>query len=105
MKGLLVRMGLAMTLGAATLAAQPAQAQFMCAPRDAVIERLRTSYGEDLTGIGIQSTAQVLEVWAAPMTGTWTVLMSLADGKACIVASGTDWQTIDPVPLKMGVPG
>lgn len=105
MKGSLTRIGSAAALSVATLAATPVQAQVPCAPRAVVIERLKSGYGEDLSGVGIQSTAQVVEVWIAPGTGTWTVLMSLADGKTCIIASGTDWQQLDPEPAAVGVPG
>lgn len=105
MKGLLARTVTAVSFAAAVCAAQAAQAQVMCAPREAVIERLKSGYGENLTGVGFQSTAQVLEIWAAPATGTWTVLMSMADGKACVVASGTNWQDIKAEPMVLGVPG
>ena len=68
-----------------------------CAPRDIVVERLAQKYGESLTGGGLQSQAQVIEVWSAPETGTWTVLLTQANGTTCVMASGTNWQQNAPM--------
>ena len=84
----------------------PAEAQQVpCAPREIVVERLKSGYGESPAGLGIQSSGQLIEIWAAPGTGTWTVLMSRPDGNTCVVASGTDWQHLNPDKVAMGVPG
>ncbi len=100
------RMGNSAILVAAVLGTTPAEAQQVpCAPRDIVVERLKSGYGESPAGLGIQSSGQLIEVWAAPGTGTWTVLMSRPDGNTCVVASGTDWQHLDPDKVAMGVPG
>ena len=88
---------------AAAALAPPAQAQANCAMRDTIVERLEAKYGETLTGGGLRSETQVVEVWAAEETGTWTVLMTRADGISCIMASGTNWQQNESVPAKLGV--
>ncbi len=95
----------AIALGTVGLAALPARAQANCAPRETVIERLKTGYGEGLAGGGLQSAAQIVEVWAAPETGTWTILMTRADGNTCVLATGTNWHQQDPALVLMGVPG
>ncbi|MDJ0826995.1 MAG: hypothetical protein QNJ16_15990 [Rhodobacter sp.] len=97
--------GLAIVLAATTLGAAQAHAQQNCGPREAVIERLKGGFGEGLAAGGLRSEAQVLEVWAAPETGTWTVLMTRADGISCVMASGTNWHQQDPGFVLMGVPG
>lgn len=56
-----------------------------------VVERLTDRYGETLAAGGLRSDNHLLEVWAAVDTGTWTVLMTRADGIACVLATGTDW--------------
>lgn len=63
-----------------------------CGMRDAVIGALAEGYGERLAGAGLQSETRVLEVWTSDESGTWTILMTRADGTTCIVASGTDWR-------------
>ena len=88
---------------AAAALAPPAQAQANCAMRDSIIERLETRYGEALTGGGLRNEMQVVEVWASAKTGTWTVLVTRADGIACIMASGTNWHETEPMSAKAGV--
>ena len=80
-------------------------AQASCAPRDKLIERLETGYGEALAGGGLQSENRMIEVWAAPETGTWTVLMTQANGMACIMASGTNWHQQEPIAAAKGIRG
>lgn len=98
--GLLFGLGLAATV----LPAVPVHAQSGCAPRDQIVERLKEQFGEALAGGGLRSEMQVLEVWAAPETGTWTVLMTRADGITCVMASGTNWHQNEPALRLMGVP-
>lgn len=92
---------------ASTAPPAAAQQRAYCAPRALIAERLTTDFGETLEGIGLQSPRHLVEIWAAPGTGTWTIFVTRADGIACVVASGEFWQdkpaatTID----RMGVPG
>ncbi len=104
MKTSLMQTGFAIAVAAAGMAAAPAHAQTSCAPRDTVLDRLQSSFGEALAAGGLQSQSQVLEVWASQDTGTWTVLMTNANGLTCVVASGTNWHQNDPKLAVMGVP-
>jgi len=67
-------------------------AQNNCAERNSVVENLEASYGEAFAGGGMQSDEHLFEVWFSPEKGTWTILMTHADGRTCIMASGTNWQ-------------
>jgi predicted methyltransferase len=80
-----------------------ADAASSCAPRDKLIEQLASGYGEALAAGGLQSETRVVEVYAWPDTGTWTVLMTNADGVACIMASGTDWHQQDELGAVKGI--
>lgn len=97
--------GMALALASAGLVVAPAQAQTNCGLRDIVVKRLESGYGEGLAAGGLHSDSQVLEVWAAPKTGTWTVLITSADGRTCVLASGTDWHQKDLALIQLGVPG
>ena len=47
-----------------------------------------------MTAGGLHSSTTkttVVEVWASPETGTFTVMMTNAHGLSCILATGTDW--------------
>ena len=71
-----------------------------CAPRETVVERLKTKYSEYFTAGGLQKTpgAQaMMEVWASPETGTFTVLVTTAAGISCVVAHGTDFFQSDGI--------
>lgn len=99
-----MRRSFAGALCAFGLAALPVAAQQACAERDQLTDHLSRGYGEEFAGGGIQSETRLLEVWYSPEVGTWTVLMTHADGTSCIVASGTHWRAAVPVG-KTGVPG
>lgn len=75
------------------LLALPAQAQGLtCGPRDTVIERLSTDFGETRRGIGLGPQNRVVEVFASDETGTWTITLSFPDGRTCLMASGHAWE-------------
>ena len=67
-------------------------AQSNCAERDTVVEKLETGYGEEFAGGGLQNSKNIFEVWFSEEKGTWTILLTRADGTSCIMASGTNWR-------------
>lgn len=87
----LVRAAFAIGLAAGTPAAE-AETRTACAERKSVVARLADRYGETLQSIGLQSNSAVIEVYASPDTGTWTILMTRPDGISCLIASGDMWQ-------------
>lgn len=80
-------------------------AQTACAEREDLIENLSKRYGETFAGGGLQNPKSILEVWYSAEKGTWTVLMTRADGRSCIMASGTNWRDSTEVKLPAGIPG
>jgi hypothetical protein len=86
-----------LTMGLALAPAALAAQQSNCAPRDAVIERLTEKYAEQLTAGGLQSENTVLEVWTSENTGSFTVLLTYANGMTCIMASGHNWSSVAQV--------
>ncbi len=84
--------GIALAFGMAATA-PPAFAQ-NCAQRDHVIAKLQDGYAEELAFGGLQKTRggqSVMEVWTSKETGSYTVLVTNANGISCIVAVGTDF--------------
>ena len=79
------------TSGATAASAQSAQT---CGPRDEVIERLASKYGETRQSMGLNSTNTVMEVFASLETGTWTITVTTAQGMTCLVASGQAFQEL-----------
>ncbi len=76
------------------LAAAPPAHAANCALRADVVERLESKYSEALTAGGLQGNKNIqtmVEVWASEKTGTFTVILTNAQGVSCIVATGTDF--------------
>jgi hypothetical protein len=82
-------------LGAAALA-PPAAAQVAppCFDRDRLVANLTEQYEENLSGTGLRTTRQLLELWSSDETGTFTIFITHPDGTSCIVASGKNWQPV-----------
>ena len=76
------------------LSAGPALAQGNCAPRDTLGQALVQSYGEGPVLMGITTTGAILEFWANPETGSWTVITIMPDGTACIRAAGDNFEAM-----------
>lgn len=78
---------------AVVMLASPAVAQMACGDRVAISQQLDTAYGERTTSLGLTADGLLMEVFSSP-GGTWTIIVSYPTGQACVVAHGTDWQSI-----------
>ena len=83
---------------ALALLAGPVWAQGNCAPRALLIEKLISKYGEAMIGGGLQNGQSIFEVWVSKENGTWTILRTGANGRSCIMSTGTSWRDIEAVP-------
>jgi hypothetical protein len=83
-------------LGALLAATGPAFSQPAgnCAMRQNVIDRLASAYGETRQSIGLGANNQVVEVFASPETGTWTITVTNPSGLTCLVASGQAFEDV-----------
>lgn len=86
----------ALVLGA-LVAAAPASAQSVCGARTEMVKQLENRYAESRRAIGLASNGTLLEVFAST-SGTWTVLMSFPDGRACMMANGDAWRQLPGKP-------
>ncbi|WP_240484695.1 hypothetical protein [Pseudoponticoccus marisrubri] len=69
-----------------------------CGPRAEIVEMLSDRHDEVRTAGGLQGQSQLMEIWASPEYGTWTLLVTRANGITCIAAHGTDWVVRKPQP-------
>lgn len=84
----------------AVCVAGPASAQ-NCAPRNIVVERLAAKYGESRQSMGLGANNAVVEVFASPDTGTWTITVTSVYGQTCLVASGQAFEAMaETLPAK-----
>ena len=86
----------AFVLVAAQGRAGPGQPQAAVAPpcgeRAAIVARLADTYGETRHAAGLSNGRAMVEVYASARTGTWTIIATHPDGRACLVASGQSFQ-------------
>jgi hypothetical protein len=80
----------------ALFAASPAGA--VCADREAMAGRLAAGWHETRQSVGLSASGAVLETYANPETGTWTITMTTPGGPTCIVAAGEAWEADEPAP-------
>lgn len=81
------------------LAAGAAQAQRMqggsqqiCAPRAALVEKLKSEFNEEPQSVGVTHSGGLFEVLSSE-SGTWTVLATGPNGVSCLVLSGDGWMS------------
>jgi len=79
--------------------APPARAQHTAyGSHDTISKTPQSQYGETVTTRGLQNAARLFEIWRSSETGSWTMLVVLPSGTACVMASGTFWMEEEPVP-------
>jgi hypothetical protein len=80
-----------------------AQAQFaMCGDRAAIVDQLKTKYQESRQGVGLVSNIGATELYVSEK-GTWTMLMTLINGKSCIIAAGHSWNATPTLARGTGI--
>ena len=87
----------ALVFGMLATAPPAAHAQLSCGDRTAMVEQLSRTYGEARKGAGIANPMALFEVWASDATGTWTILKTTPNGRACLIAGGENWHDDRPV--------
>ena len=66
-----------------------AQAEEVCMPASEMKSALIDWYGEAPVPGQAKGNSQL---WASDTGGTWTLVKTMADGNACVIAQGQDWQ-------------
>ncbi|SDK20998.1 hypothetical protein [Aliiruegeria lutimaris] len=72
----------------------PAPGETVCSPRARVVSGLDRLFGEVQRARAVSGDHSVMEFFSSRENGTWTLLRSLPDGRACVVATGHgDWNS------------
>ncbi len=79
------------------------QAQADCDTRASVIKMLKEKYGEvrRAAGLALNLTGEarwILEIFASGVTGTWTIVKHMPNGRSCLIIVGTNWHDAKPIP-------
>jgi len=82
----------------ASCSAAPVMAQGRnCAPREVVVDRLASEYGESRKAIGIGQQGMVMETFASDESGSWTITVTMPTGMTCLMASGQSFELTNEV--------
>ncbi|MGQ0674929.1 MAG: hypothetical protein ACT4N4_02415 [Rhodospirillales bacterium] len=74
-----------------TAAPALAQGQMPCGDRDELLAKLKAEYKETPAGFGMTGGGQVVELLTSEK-GSWTLLLSLPNGRSCLIGSGEGWE-------------
>jgi hypothetical protein len=92
-------------LAAGLILAAPAaaSAQFAaCGERAQIVDQLKTKYNEARQAVGLIATSGAAELFVSEK-GTWTMLVTLENGKSCIVAAGHSWDSAPTLAQGTGI--
>ncbi|MFM9845237.1 MAG: hypothetical protein ACKVOI_19915 [Dongiaceae bacterium] len=88
------------SLLAVTLVALPAQAfagSMPCSDRDDVLSQLGNKYKESPSAVGVANNGGLIEVLTSTDGSTWTIILSMPNGKSCLLAAGEEWHDVEHV--------
>ncbi len=74
----------------------PQQQTRACTERMAALDHLSKKYAEEPVAIGLASNGGVLEVLSTDSGTTWTILLTMPSGMSCMLATGEDWERVNP---------
>lgn len=96
---------LGLGIAAILLTVQGARADTLtCIERATLMTRLAELYGESRQMVGLAGPDGIVEVFASPETGSWTLIVTRPDGIACLLAAGTAFERVDAAPARLGDP-
>ena len=92
-------LALSLGVGAILLSAGRAHGETTCLARAEMVARLADQYGESRQAIGLAGPTQVLELFASPTSGTWTITVTTPSGQTCLLAAGDHYEAaVEPLP-------
>ncbi len=83
-------------LTAVSWTSQAAAAPMVCGDRIEIVANFARAYKETPTAIGLTDQGGLIEVLVGP-TGSWTMLLTMPGGPACVIGTGQDWH-MQPAP-------
>lgn len=81
--------------GLALLGSSPATGQGLCGSHEDIVKKLASGFKEVRAGWGLAGNNGLVELYVSE-TGGWSVLITRPNGLTCMVASGQDWEIVEP---------
>ncbi len=86
-------------LASLALAAGAAQAQ-TCSDHETMVRHLAEGWGESRVSVALDAGNSMVEIFASPETGTWTLTVTQPGGPTCMIASGNSFESLnEPLPV------
>ena len=76
-----------------------AQAQTAGVDRALVVKQLLEKHAEKPVGMGIAANGGIIELFTSPDGATWTLIMTMPNGKSVMLGSGEDWAGAPVIPV------
>lgn len=89
--------GLVLSVVAGSNVANAVQHNPTCTDRASALSHLESKYQEAPVAIGLASNGGVIEVLANESGQTWSIILTMPDGTACMVAAGEYWEPVQPI--------
>ncbi len=74
-----------------------AQQQPLCTERSEVLSQLSSQYAEAPVAMGIANNGGVLEILSSRSGGSWTIILTMPNGVACMIAAGENWESLPDI--------
>ncbi|MEE8560302.1 MAG: hypothetical protein V3S88_06295 [Alphaproteobacteria bacterium] len=68
---------------------------FICAPRAAAVAHLEQKFGEAKVVVAVTNDGNLFEIFANRTTGSFSVLVTMPNGVACLALAGDGWQEVN----------
>ena len=65
-----------------------------CGERDEMLGHLSGKYDEEPVAMGLATNGSLVEVLASSASGSFTIVYTTPDGLTCMVAAGSNWETV-----------
>ncbi|MHA1114056.1 MAG: hypothetical protein ACTSRY_06070, partial [Alphaproteobacteria bacterium] len=78
-----------------------AATQTFCNQRAEILAQLNDRYSEAPVAMGLASNGGMIEILTSGNGTTWTIIVTMPNGLACLVAAGEGWER---VPVSVNAP-
>lgn len=65
-----------------------------CLKRSTAVKHLGKKYSETPVATGLTNNGAVLEVLSSKTGQNWTIIVTLPNGTACMIAAGQNWEKV-----------
>jgi hypothetical protein len=72
----------------------------ICSTRANVLKHLARKYSETPVALGVAENGGVIELLTSAEGSTWTIIITMPDGRSCMVAAGERWEELPGVAVK-----